>query len=420
MVLIFLYKIYPSYSTRFRAFVKFSQGQLKGVKLLAKLKNQCSTFNISLYLLGDLAMNFCTVFCALFLFVSSFTQFASAESRIKDIVNFEGIRDNILVGYGLVVGLNGSGDNLKNSAFTEKGLVDFLERLGINSRGSNLKTKNIAAVMVTATISAFARTGSKISVSISTLGDAKSLKGGTLIATPLLGADGEVYAVAQGPVSIGSLADPDPSKIKAVPTSGYVNNGAIIEKEINFSLKEVSEMRLALKNPDITTARTIATAINNAQQDDLIASVEDPGTIKVNVPNHYRDNAVNFLAEIENLTIQPDQVAKIVIDETTGTIVISENVKINTVAVAQGNLRVKITDQEGFVQSLRNAAKSKKELDEEQRADPGTNLAVLENGTNLSDLVNGLNALAVKTHDLVAILKTIQQAGALQAEIEVR
>lgn len=365
-------------------------------------------------------MNFCTIFCALFLFISSFTQFASAESRIKDIVNFEGIRDNILVGYGLVVGLNGSGDNLKNSAFTEKGLVDFLERLGINSRGSNLKTKNIAAVMVTATISAFARTGSKISVSISTLGDAKSLKGGTLIATPLLGADGEVYAVAQGPVSIGSLADSDPSKIKAVPTSGYVNNGAIIEKEINFSLKEVSEMRLALKNPDITTARTIATAINNAQQDDLIASVEDPGTIKVNVPNHYRDNAVNFLAEIENLTIQPDQVAKIVIDETTGTIVISENVKINTVAVAQGNLRVKITDQEGFIQSLRNAAKSKKELDEEQRADPGTNLAILENGTNLSDLVNGLNALAVKTHDLVAILKTIQQAGALQAEIEVR
>ena len=365
-------------------------------------------------------MRFNTAFCMLFLFLLSFIKIALAESRIKDIVNFEGIRDNILIGYGLVVGLSGTGDNLKNAAFTEKGLVDFLERLGVNSRGSNLKTRNIAAVMVTTTISAFARTGSKISVNISTLGDAKSLKGGTLIATPLLGADGEVYAVAQGPVSIGSLSDPDPVKAKPVLTSGYVSNGAIIEKEINFSLKGLSEMKLALKNPDITTARAIATSINNALQNDSIAITEDPGTVKLSVPEQYTDNAINFLAEIENLTIQPDQIAKIVIDEATGTIVISENVKINTVAVAQGNLRVKITDQEGFIQSLRNAVKSKKDLDDEQRADPGTNFALLDSSANLSDLVNGLNALAVRTPDLIAILKTIQQAGALQAEIEIR
>lgn len=365
-------------------------------------------------------MRFCTTLCLLFLFLSSFVRFALAESRIKDIVNFEGIRDNILVGYGLVVGLSGTGDNLKNSAFTEKGLVDFLERLGVNSRGSNLKTKNIAAVMVTTTLSAFARTGSKISVNISTLGDAKSLKGGTLIATPLLGADGEVYAVAQGPVSIGSFSDPDPIKARPVLTSGYISNGAIIEKEINFSLKGLSEIRLALKNPDITTARAITTSINNALQDNSIANTEDPGTVKLNIPDEYDNNAIDFLADIENLTIQPDQIAKIVIDEATGTIVISENVKINTVAVAQGNLRVKITDQDGFIQSLRNAAKSKKDLDDERRADPGTNLAVLDNSTNLNDLVNGLNALAVKTTDLVAILRTIQHAGALQAEIEVR
>jgi len=365
-------------------------------------------------------MNIRAFICALCLLLCSFHKAAVAESRIKDIVNFEGIRDNILVGYGLVVGLNGSGDNLKNSAFTEKGLIDFLERLGVNSRGSNLKTKNIAAVMVTATVSAFSRTGSKISVVISTLGDAKSLKGGMLIATPLLGADGNVYALAQGQVSIGNLSDSPYSKAKIIPTSGYISNGAIIEKEIDFSLKNVSEMKLALKNPDITTARSVTTVINSALQDDSIASTEDPGTIKVKVPEKYFNNAVNFLAEIENLTIQPDQVAKIVIDEATGTIVINENVKINTVAVTQDNLRVKIAEQDSFIQSLKNASKDKKELDQEQRADPGTNLAILESSTNLSDLVNGLNALAVKTSDLIAILKTIQQAGALQAEIEVR
>lgn len=342
-----------------------------------------------------------------------------ADSRIKDIVNFEGIRDNILVGYGLVVGLNGSGDNLKNSAFTEKGLVDFLERLGVNSRGSNLKTKNIAAVMVTTTISAFARTGSKISVNISTLGDAKSLKGGTLIATPLLGADGEVYAVAQGSVSIGSLAETG-QKIDVIPTAGYVNNGAIIEKEINFSLNNISDLKLALKNPDITTARAIATAINNYMQDDSIASAADPGTILVNIPEQYSEDVINFLADVESLTIKPDQVAKIVIDEATGTIVINENVKINTVAVAQGNLRVKITDKEGFMESLKKASNSNAPNDYEQRAEAGVNLALVDEGANLSDLVNGLNALSVQTTDLVAILKTIRQAGALQAEIEVR
>ena len=343
-----------------------------------------------------------------------------SSSRIKDIVDFEGIRDNILVGYGLVVGLNGTGDNLKNSAFTEKGLIDFLERLGVNSRGSTLKTKNVAAVMVTSTVSAFARSGSKVSVSISTLGDAKSLKGGMLVATPLLGADGEVYAVAQGAVSIGSLSENAQAKSKIITTAGYVNNGAIIEKEIGFSLKSLDEFKFALKNPDITTARSVAVAINNFLQDASIASAEDPGTVLVNVPKDYSEDAVNFLADIENLTVKPEQVAKIVIDEATGTIVMNENVKLNTIAVAQGNLRVKITDEDGFIQSLKNSAEEKTAVDYDQRADAGTNFAVVGEVAYLSDLVKGLNALAVQTSDLVAILKTAKQAGALQAEIEVR
>ena len=343
----------------------------------------------------------------------------AVEVRLKDIMNFEGVRDNILVGYGLVVGLNGTGDNLRNSIFTEKGLIDFLERLGVNSKGGSINTKNVAAVMVTSTISAFSRTGGRIPVTISTIGDAKSLKGGTLVATPLLGADGEVYAVAQGTVSIGTITDPDPAKARPTPTSGYISGGGIVEKEIEFSLRSVSSVKLALKNPDITTARAITTAINNMLHDNSIASTEDPGTIHVQIPKEYISNAVDFLAEIEGITIQPDHTAKIVIDEATGTVAISENVKISPIAVSQGDLRVKISDQDGFIQSLLNVGKNKNNLNEE-KSEPGTNLAIIENNSNLDDLVNGLNALAVKTPNLIAILKTIQQAGALQAEIIVR
>ncbi len=338
---------------------------------------------------------------------------ARADSRIKDIVNFEGIRENMLIGYGLVVGLNGTGDNLKNSVFTQKGLTDFLEKLGVNTRGANLKTKNVAAVTVTASLPAFARAGSKISVNISTIGDAKSLKGGTLLATTLVGADGEVYAVAQGTISIGSPATLSDSTAVASPTSGYISNGAIIEREIDFKLDDLPEIRLALKNADITTARIIATAINSALIYDY-AQALDPGTVVVSIPPHYKGRVLSLLADIESLTIQPDFAAKVVIDEATGTIVIGENVKVSTVAIAQGNLIIKVKDQDEYAYEVGLVK------DPPQPSDPGKEMVVFNQNTNLSDLVQGLNSLGVTPKDLISILKTIKQAGALQAEIEVR
>lgn len=336
---------------------------------------------------------------------------AFAESRIKDIVYFEGIRDNMLIGYGLVVGLNGTGDNLKNSGFTEKGLTDFLEKLGVNSRGANLKTKNVAAVTITATLPPFSRAGSKLSVDVSTIGDAKSIKGGTLIATPLVGADGEVYAVAQGPVSIGSRpADENNKPDTNSPTAGFINNGAIVEREVHFALADLKSLNLALKDPDITTARSIETAINSAMRG-RIAHAKDPGTVEVNVPKQYDGRVLNLLAEIENITVYPDSIAKIVIDEATGTIVIGENVNISKVAIAQGNLVVKVSEEEEFLFDI--GAASTKPTPSER----GKEIAIFNETAKLSDLVEGLNALGVKPKDLVAILKTIKQAGALHAEI---
>jgi flagellar P-ring protein precursor FlgI len=339
---------------------------------------------------------------------------ATGESRIKDIVHFEGIRDNVLIGYGLVVGLNGSGDNLKNSGFTEKGLIDFLEKLGINTRGASLKTKNVAAVTVTASLPPFSRAGSRISVDVSTIGDAKSLKGGLLLATPLLGADGEVYAVAQGPISIGiKPSDEDGKPESSNPTLGFVSGGGIIEREIDFDLNAMSKINLALKDPDITTARSVETVINNALRK-KIAKAKDPGTVELTIPEKYQGDAMTLLGEIENITIYPDTVAKVVIDEATGTIVIGHNVTISSVAVAQGNLMVRVGDNEVFLQRITGNTASKKDKPR------GSEIALVPEVTRLSDLVNGLNALGVKPKDLIAILKTIKQAGALHAEIIVK
>jgi flagellar P-ring protein precursor FlgI len=343
---------------------------------------------------------------------------ANATARIKDIVDFEGIRPNILVGSGLIAGLNGTGDNLKNSIFTEKELIAFLDRLGVNSRGVTLKTKNIALVMVTATLPPFSRAGSKIDIQISTIGDAKSIKGGTLLATPLLGADGEVYAVAQGQVSIGALSDPEDRTAKAHPsygynpTAGYINGGAIIEREIPFQLNKLNEFKLALKNADVSTARSIAVTINGSigQQ---IATAIDPGTVSLRVPSQYQNNPLELLADIERLRVYPDTPAKIIIDEATGTIVFGENVRISNVAVAQGNLVVKISDELQFASQLGL-------IEQQAQSEPGKEIAILPEGATLSDLVQGLNSLGVTPRDLVSILKTIKKSGALQAEIEVR
>lgn len=366
-------------------------------------------------------------FLSLLLAIISLLPLASNAARIKDIVAVEGIRDNVLIGYGLVVGLNGTGDRLQNNAFTEQSLIAFLERQGVNTRGTDLKSRNVAAVTVTATLPGFARVGSRIDVSVSAMGDAKSLLGGTLLATPLYGADGNVYSLAQGPVAVGGFSaqgDSGTTITKGVPTSGNIANGGMIEREIEFDLNTMPSLRLALRNPDLTTASNIADAVN-ARIGPAVARVSDPGTVTVNVPESYGGDVAMLLADVERLEVGTDQTARIVIDEATGTIVMGENVRIDTVAVAQGNLIVKVQEQPQVSQPGAFAPNSAQTV-----VVPRTNItvdegaegkvALLERGATLRELVAGLNALGVGPRDLITILQNIKAAGAMQAEIYTR
>jgi len=347
-----------------------------------------------------------------------------ASSRIKDIVDFEGVRENLLVGYGLVVGLNGTGDSLTNSAFTNESLIGMLERLGINTRADTLKTANVAAVMVTATLPSFARHGTRIDVSVSALGDATSLLGGTLLVTPLVGADSEVYAVAQGQVAIGGFSAKGnaASVTKGVPTNGRIANGAIIERELAFQLASLSNVRISLRNPDLTTARRISQRINRFLGK-AVALPTDPGTVNLAVPASYPGGVVALLTDIEQLRVDPDQIARVVIDEQSGIIVMGENVRINTVAIAQGNLTIRVTESEQVSQpnAFSNTGTTEKVDRSKVAVDEGgrRKLALLAKGVSLQELVNGLNALGVGPRDMITILQTIKAAGALQAEISV-
>jgi flagellar P-ring protein precursor FlgI len=345
-----------------------------------------------------------------------------ATSRIKDLANIEGVRQNQLIGYGLVVGLNGTGDTLNNIPFTKQSLQAMLERLGVNIRGANIRTGNVAAVMVTANLPAFGTQGTRIDVTVSALGDSKSLQGGTLLVTPLLGADGNVYAVGQGSVAIGGFsADGDAAKIvRGVPTVGRIANGAIIEREIEFALNRLNQVRLALRNPDFTTAKRIAAAIN-----DFIgvntAEPLDSSTVQVNVPKQYTGNVVSLLTEIEQLQIEPDLPAKIVIDERSGIIVMGRDVRVSMVAVAQGNLTVTISESPQVSQpapfsrgTTRVVPRTRVNVQED-----GKKLALVREGVSLQQLVDGLNALGIGPRDLIAILQAIKAAGAIQADIEV-
>jgi flagellar P-ring protein precursor FlgI len=386
-----------------------------------------STSSLYRYMRGILA-NFLLAFALLC------TTLGDANAaRIKDIVAFEGVRDNILVGYGLVVGLNGTGDRLQNNAFTEQSLIGFLERQGVNTRGVTLGSKNVAAVTITAKLPPFARSGANIDVSISALGDAKSLLGGTLLATSLSGPDGNVYAVAQGPVTVGGFQASGASGsniTKGVPTNGFIPNGAIIEREIDFRLNDLQRLRLSLRNPDITTANNLMRAINQ-QLGAGTSNVDDPGTVTINVPANYKGDVVGMLADIETLPVATDQPARIVVDEATGTIVMGENVRISTVAVAQGNLIVKVEEAPQVSQPNPFAPGGSgdgtgAETTVVQRSDvtiseqSGNKIAVLNEGATLKDMVAGLNALGVGPRDLITILQTIKAAGALQADIETR
>ena len=353
---------------------------------------------------------------------------SASTVRLKDIVTFEGVRDNQLVGYGLVVGLNGTGDVLKDSPYAQETMVSMLERLGINVRDriKDMKSKNVAAVMVTANIPAFARHGSRMDISVSAIGTAKNLAGGTLLVTPLIGADGEVYAVGQGPITVGGFSakgDSGSSVTKGVPTSGRIANGAIIEREVGFEMGQLQTIKLSLRNPDFTTAKRIADAINTFGRSPS-AKMLDPSTVDVTIPGSYQGRTPEFLMAIEQLRITPDQVARIIIDEQNGVIVMGENVRISTVAISQGNLTIRITETPEVSQPNPFSSRSRATTTTVPRTgisvdEGGDKMTVLEGGVTLQTLVNSLNSLGVSPRDMITILRTIKAAGALQADIEV-
>jgi flagellar P-ring protein precursor FlgI len=350
---------------------------------------------------------------------------AQAASRIKDIAEFEGVRENQLVGYGLVVGLNGTGDSLKKSVFTRESLIGMLERLGVNAREEALDSKNVAAVMVTALLPPFARQGTKMDVRVSALGDARDLQGGTLLVTPMLGADGEIYAVAQGPVATGGFSASGAAETvtKGVPTSGSIASGGIVEREVPFALASLSTVKIALRNPDLTTARRVADAINQSVGTGS-AQALDPGTVQLFVPEAYSNDMIGLLTTVEQLQVDPDTAARVVIDEESGIVVMGENVRISTVAIAQGNLTIRITETPQVSQpsplSTGGATTTVPRSDVDIQEDEGRKLMMLNAGVSLEELVNGLNTLGVGPRDMISILQAIKTAGALQADVEVR
>jgi len=346
---------------------------------------------------------------------------ALAKSRIKDIVEFEGVRENMLVGYGIVVGLNGTGDALRNAPMTKQSLEAMLERLGVNTRDANLNTKNVAAVMVTARLPAFAAAGSQIDVNVSALGDAKSLLGGTLLVTPLLGADGQAYAVSQGTVQTGAVSASGASGStvsRGVPTAGRIASGAVVEREIGFQLASMGTLRMTLRNPDFTTSHRIADVINTRFPGTAVA--ENPTIVAIR-PAAGQD-MMSFVSQVENLSVEPDAPAKVVIDEVAGVIVMGENVRVSTVAIQQGNLTITVQESPAVSQpapfskgQTTVVPQSAVQVDEEK----GRQFLTVRNGASLSTLVAGLNALGVTPRDMISILQTIKAAGALQADIEV-
>ncbi|HEX8233144.1 MAG TPA: flagellar basal body P-ring protein FlgI [Caulobacteraceae bacterium] len=346
---------------------------------------------------------------------------ASAKSRIKDIVEFEGVRENMLVGYGIVVGLNGSGDSLRNSPMTKQSLEAMLERLGVNVRDANMNTKNVAAVMVTARLPAFAAAGSQVDATVSAMGDAKSLLGGTLLVTPLMGADGQAYAVAQGTVQTGSVSAQGASGssvTKGVPTAGRIAAGAIVERETGFQLASMGQIRMTLRNPDFTTSKRIAEAVNARWPG--AAYADNPTIVSLRPP--MGRNLVAFVTEVEQLSVEPDAPAKVVIDEVSGVVVMGENVRVSTVAIAQGNLTISVQETPQVSQPAPMSKGETKVVPQSQvsvQEETGRQLLMVKDGASLASLVKGLNALGVTPRDMISILQTIKAAGALQAEIEV-
>ncbi|MFK7744707.1 MAG: flagellar basal body P-ring protein FlgI [Roseobacter sp.] len=358
----------------------------------------------------------------LFIMLASLAQ--AGPVRIKDLVEFDGVRSNDLVGYGLVVGLNGTGDGLRNSPFTEEIMSNILERLGVNVAGEQFRAKNVAAVLVTAALPPFARGGGQIDVTVSAIGDASSLLGGTLIMTPLNAADGQIYAVAQGTIIAGgAVAEGDGANVtQGVPTAGVIPSGARVEREVEFELSSMENLRLALRDADFTTAARIEAAIN----DDFgrpVALMLDSGTVELNVALTEMISVAHALGRIENISVEPERKARVVVDQRSGTIVMGEDVRISRVAVSQGNLTLRIQEAPIAVQpnpfsegQTVIVPRTQAEIEEE----PGIGLAEVPEGTSLSSVISGLNALGVSPRDMIDILKSIKAAGALHAEFIVR
>jgi len=348
----------------------------------------------------------------------------ASQIRIKDLVEFDGVRGNDLVGYGLVVGLNGTGDGIRNAPFTEEIMSNILERLGVNITGEQFRPKNVAAVFVTASLPPFSRAGSQIDVTVSAIGDAKSLLGGTLVMTPLNAADGQIYAVAQGTIIAGGAAAQGDAGgvVEGVPTSGVIPAGARVEREIDFEFASLDSLRLALREPDFTTAARIETAINRSLGR-RVALMLDSGTVRLSVSSANARSAAHVIGQIENILVEPERKARVVVDQRSGTIVMGQDVRISRVAVSQGNLTLRVeerplvaqpnpfADGETIVVPRTNA-----DINEE----PGTGLAEVPPGTSLSEVIAGLNALGVSPRDMIDILKSIKAAGALHAEFVVR
>jgi flagellar P-ring protein precursor FlgI len=347
----------------------------------------------------------------------------TSAARLKDIAAVKGVRTNQLIGYGLVTGLNGTGDG-SGTKFTVQSLVNMLERLGIHALPDQVKVKNVAAVMVTADLPPFARIGNRFDVLVSSIGDAQSLQGGTLMMTTLKGADTQTYAVSQGPILVGGFASSGEAGggvQKNHPTVGRIPGGGTIEREIPFEFNRLGELVISLHDPDFTTAERLAKAIN-AKLGAEAAHALDPGTVKIDLPGGDHQDLVSLVASLEQLEVDPDRKAKVILAERTGTVIIGENVRVSPVAIAHGNLSVEIKEKKDVSQPAPFAERgrtvvtkdSNVNVTEEQRR-----LLLVESGASLGDLVSALNAIGVSPRDLITVFQAIKAAGALQADLEI-
>jgi flagellar P-ring protein precursor FlgI len=357
----------------------------------------------------------CTLGCLL-------TAGEAGGARIKDMAYFLGSRSNALIGYGLVVGLKNTGDST-NTLFTINSLANILQNMGINFDPTQAKTQNVAGVMVTGKLPPFSRSGSRIDVEVSSIGDAKSIEGGTLLMTPLNGPDGKIYAVAQGPLSTGGFSasgGSGSSVQKNHPTVGFISGGALVEKEVPVQYSELPALDLVLKNPDFTTAHKTAQAICNAVPQ-IRAHAVDAGTVRIEVPPSERGEMVDLITKVENLEVQQDAIAKVVVNERTGTIVIGEHVRIAPVAVAHGSLTVQITEKPTVSQPLPFSQGTTKVVPQTsiQIQEAKGHLAVLGGGVTIGQVIEGLNAIGATPRDLISILQSIKAAGAMDAELEI-